>query len=72
MAWSRLGGAPRNRPHHRPFPHPRRAGPARGGRIGGSIELKGERLNISDWEKLKQAGRVKRAYLHLMQKDAAA
>ena len=36
-------------------------------RADGLIELKGSRLNIPDWEKLKQAGDFDPTYLHLEQ-----
>jgi CRP-like cAMP-binding protein len=41
-------------------------------RADGLIELKGERLNIPDWEKLKQAGDFDPLYLHLVQERPAA
>ena len=34
-------------------------------RAEGLIELKGERLNIPDWEKLKEAGKFDPTYLRL-------
>jgi CRP-like cAMP-binding protein len=34
-------------------------------RAGGLIELSGDRLNIPDWEKLKQVGEFDPTYLHL-------
>jgi CRP-like cAMP-binding protein len=40
-------------------------------RADGLIELKGERLNIPDWEKLKQAGDFEPTYLHLESNQAA-
>jgi CRP-like cAMP-binding protein len=36
------------------------------------IELNGDRLNIPDWEKLKQAGEFDPTYLHLESHQAAA
>lgn len=41
-------------------------------RAEGLIELKGDRLNIPDWEKLKQAGDFDPTYLHLESNQAAA
>jgi CRP-like cAMP-binding protein len=41
-------------------------------RADGLIELSGDRLNILDWEKLKQAGEFDSTYLHLEGKQAAA
>jgi CRP-like cAMP-binding protein len=41
-------------------------------RADGLIELKGERLNILDWERLKQAGEFDPTYLHLESNQAAA
>jgi CRP-like cAMP-binding protein len=41
-------------------------------RADGLIELKGERLNIPDWEKLKKAGDFEPTYLHLESDQAAA
>jgi CRP-like cAMP-binding protein len=41
-------------------------------RAEGLIELNGERLNIPDWEKLKQAGEFDPTYLHLENNQAAA
>lgn len=41
-------------------------------RAEGLIQLKGERLNIPDWEKLKQAGEFDPTYLHLENEQAAA
>ncbi|WP_425311766.1 Crp/Fnr family transcriptional regulator [Microvirga massiliensis] len=41
-------------------------------RADGLIELKGERLSVLDWEKLKQAGDFDPTYLHLVQERAAA
>ncbi|WP_114189482.1 Crp/Fnr family transcriptional regulator [Microvirga aerophila] len=41
-------------------------------RADGLIELKGDRLNIPDWEKLKQVGDFDPTYLHLEQDQAAA
>jgi CRP-like cAMP-binding protein len=41
-------------------------------RADGLIELKGERLNIPDWEKLKEAGDFDPTYLHLESNQAAA
>ncbi len=41
-------------------------------RARGLIELKGERLYIPDWEKLKRAGEFNAAYLHLANERAAA
>jgi hypothetical protein len=36
------------------------------------IELKGDRLNIPDWDKSKQAGEFDPTYLHLESNKAAA
>jgi hypothetical protein len=36
------------------------------------IELKGDRLTIPDWEKLKQVGEFDPSYLHLESDQAAA
>jgi CRP-like cAMP-binding protein len=41
-------------------------------RADGLIELKGERLNIPDWDKLKAAGDFDPTYLHLESNQAAA
>jgi len=41
-------------------------------RADGLIELNGDRLNIHDWEKLKQAGEFDPTYLHLESHQAAA
>jgi CRP-like cAMP-binding protein len=41
-------------------------------RADGLIELKGDRLNIPDWEKLKEAGDFEPTYLHLENDQAAA
>ncbi len=41
-------------------------------RSEGLIELKGERLTIPDWDKLKQVGEFDPTYLHLVREDAAA
>jgi CRP-like cAMP-binding protein len=41
-------------------------------RAEGLIELKGDRLNIPDWEKLKQAGDFDPTYLHLESNQDAA
>jgi CRP-like cAMP-binding protein len=41
-------------------------------RADGLIELNGDRLNIPDWERLKQAGDFDPTYLHLEQDQAAA
>jgi hypothetical protein len=41
-------------------------------RTEGLIELKGDRLNIPDWEKLKQVGEFDLTYLHLESTQAAA
>ncbi len=41
-------------------------------RADGLIELKGDRLFVPDWEKLKQAGDFDPTYLHLEQGQAAA
>jgi CRP-like cAMP-binding protein len=41
-------------------------------RNDGLIELKGERLFVPDWEKLKQAGEFDPAYLHLENEQVAA
>lgn len=41
-------------------------------RADGLIELSGDRLNIPDWEKLKQAGDFDPTYLHLENAQAAA
>ena len=41
-------------------------------RVDGLIELKGERLNIPDWEKLKKTGDFDSTYLHLESHQAAA
>jgi hypothetical protein len=41
-------------------------------RAEGLIELSGDRLNILDWERLKQAGEFDPTYLHLESNQAAA
>jgi CRP-like cAMP-binding protein len=41
-------------------------------RADGLIELKGDRLNILDWERLKQVGEFDPTYLHLESDQAAA
>jgi CRP-like cAMP-binding protein len=41
-------------------------------RADGLVELKGDRLNIPDWEKLKEAGDFDPTYLHLESNQAAA
>jgi CRP-like cAMP-binding protein len=41
-------------------------------RADGLIELRGDRLNILDWNKLKQIGEFDPAYLHLENEQAAA
>jgi CRP-like cAMP-binding protein len=41
-------------------------------RTDGLIELKGERLFVPDWEKLKKAGEFDATYLHLEDERAAA
>ncbi|WP_342211340.1 helix-turn-helix domain-containing protein [Microvirga pakistanensis] len=41
-------------------------------RAEGLIELSGERLNIPDWEKLKEVGEFDPTYLHLESDRAAA
>jgi CRP-like cAMP-binding protein len=41
-------------------------------RAEGLIELSGDRLNILDWERLKQAGEFDPTYLHLESHQAAA
>jgi CRP-like cAMP-binding protein len=41
-------------------------------RAAGLIELKGDRLKVLDWDKLKQAGGFDPAYLHLERREAAA
>jgi CRP-like cAMP-binding protein len=41
-------------------------------RADGLIELSGERLNIPDWEKLKEVGEFDPTYLHLESNQAAA
>ena len=41
-------------------------------RTEGLIGLKGDRLNIPDWERLKKAGDFDPTYLHLEQEQAAA
>lgn len=40
--------------------------------INGLIEVSGDRLNISDWERLKQAGEFDPTYLDLGSNQAAA
>jgi CRP-like cAMP-binding protein len=41
-------------------------------RADGLVELKGDRLNIPDWEKLKEVGEFDPTYLHLESHQAAA
>jgi DNA-binding transcriptional regulator LsrR (DeoR family) len=41
-------------------------------RADGLIELSGDRLNIPDWEKLKEVGEFDSAYLHLDKDQAVA
>jgi hypothetical protein len=41
-------------------------------RADGLVELKGERLNIPDWDKLMKAGDFDPTYLHLEQGNLAA
>jgi len=41
-------------------------------RADGLIELSGDRLNIPDWEKLKEVGEFDPTYLHLENEQAAA
>jgi CRP-like cAMP-binding protein len=41
-------------------------------RADGLIELKGDRLKVLDWDKLKAAGEFDPAYLHLERQEAAA
>jgi predicted ArsR family transcriptional regulator len=41
-------------------------------RAEGLIELSGDRLNILDWEKLKQVGEFDPTYLHMEDEQAAA
>jgi CRP-like cAMP-binding protein len=41
-------------------------------RADGLIELKGERLTIPDWDRLKEAGDFEPTYLHLTHEEAAA
>jgi CRP-like cAMP-binding protein len=41
-------------------------------RAEGLIELSGDRLNVLDWERLKQAGEFDPTYLHLESNQAAA
>ncbi|WP_445504295.1 Crp/Fnr family transcriptional regulator [Microvirga sp. G4-2] len=41
-------------------------------RADGLIELKGDRLNIPDWGKLKEVGEFDPTYLHLETNQAAA
>ncbi|SCY66598.1 Crp/Fnr family transcriptional regulator [Microvirga guangxiensis] len=41
-------------------------------RADGLIKLKGDRLNIPDWDRLKEAGEFDPAYLHLENNQAAA
>ncbi|WP_201837757.1 Crp/Fnr family transcriptional regulator [Microvirga zambiensis] len=41
-------------------------------RADGLIELKGDRLNIPDWERLRQAGDFDPLYLHLRNEQAVA
>jgi CRP-like cAMP-binding protein len=40
-------------------------------RADGLIDLKGDRLNIPDWDRLKKAGDFEQTYLHLEQPEAA-
>jgi DNA-binding transcriptional regulator LsrR (DeoR family) len=40
-------------------------------RADGLIELKGDRLTIPDWDKLKEAGDFEPTYLHLESSQAA-
>lgn len=41
-------------------------------RADGLIALSGDRLNIPDWDRLKEAGDFEPTYLHLSREDAAA
>jgi hypothetical protein len=41
-------------------------------RADGLIEMKGTRLTIPDWNRLKEVGEFDPAYLHLESKQAAA
>ncbi len=41
-------------------------------RADGLIELKGDRVLVPDWERLKQAGDFDPTYLHLKREQAAA
>lgn len=41
-------------------------------RTDGLIELKGDRLNIPDWDRLKEVGEFDPTYLHLESNQAAA
>ncbi len=41
-------------------------------RAEGLVELKGDRLNIPDWETLKRVGDFDPTYLHLRKEQAAA
>jgi hypothetical protein len=41
-------------------------------RAEGLVELKGDRLNVPDWERLKQVGEFDPTYLHLESTQAAA
>ncbi|MFL5530432.1 MAG: helix-turn-helix domain-containing protein, partial [Gemmatimonadales bacterium] len=41
-------------------------------RADGLIELKGDRLTVYDWDKLKEAGEFDPTYLHLESNQAAA
>jgi hypothetical protein len=41
-------------------------------RADGLIELKGDRLIIPDWDRLKEAGDFEPTYLHLESSQAAA
>jgi hypothetical protein len=41
-------------------------------RADGLIEIKGTRLTIPDWDRLKEVGGFNSRYLHLEQRDLAA
>ena len=41
-------------------------------RADGLIELKGDRLNVPDWDRLKEVGEFDPTYLHLEDDQAAA
>jgi CRP-like cAMP-binding protein len=41
-------------------------------RADGLIELKGDRLTVYDWDKLKEVGEFDPTYLHLVREDVAA